>query len=210
MAVDATTDEKQPVTITWETDPNQVIAFDATIRESHTGRSQLTAYPIETGADHTDHIRRLPDELSLEAVVTDSPIARDGGEVVPANTGGDKIQRATSAYNFLVQIKDQGRLVSVFTTLRTYRNMAIESIDVSRDVSTSRMVQANIQLREILVATTEEVEAPTPSVTRAAPARNKKVNQGKKNKGKTSEANKAKTRDTSLALKGLSALGVSL
>ena len=86
--------------------------------------------------------------------------------------------------------------------------MAIESIDVTRDVGTSRIVQANLQLREILVAVTEQVDAPTPSITRAAPARNKKVNQGKKNKDKASEASKVKGRDTSLALKGLKGLGV--
>lgn len=209
MAHEETSDVKQPVTLTWESDANQVIVFDATLREGHTSRSQLTAYPIESGADHTDHIRRLPDELSLEVVVTDDPLVVDRqANATPANTGGDAKQRAVSAYNFLVEVKDKGRLVRIFTTLRDYRNMAIESIDVIRDVGTSRIVQANLELREILIAVTEQVDAPTPSVTRAAPSRNKKKNRGKKNKDKTSDANKAKS--TSVAQKLLSGLGVNL
>ena len=117
MAIEGTTDQKQPVTLTWETDANQVIAFDATISEGHTGRSQLTAFPIETGADHTDHIRRLPDELSLEVVVTDDPLVVDRqANATPANTGGDASQRAVSAYNFLVQVKDQGKLFVIIET----------------------------------------------------------------------------------------------
>lgn len=204
MAVDAR-QPPQHVSLTWESDANQFILFDATLNETHTGRSQLTAFPIEKGADHTDHIRRLPDELSLiGATVTDSPLVKEDQEVVPANTGGDVRQRATSAYNFLMQTKDQGRLVSVFTTLRTYRNMAIESIDVSRDKGTSRIVQANIQLREILVAITERVDAPVP----ADPVKKRKVKRGKQNTEEASEANKAKARDTSLAIKGLEALGL--
>ena len=172
--------------------------FDATLREEHASRSQLTSFPIEEGADHTDHIRRLPDELNLEVVVTDDPLVVDRqANATPANTGGDASQRAVSAYNFLVEVKDKGRLVRIFTTLRDYRNMAIESIDVTRDVKTSRVVQANLRLREILVAVTEQVDAPVP----AEPVKRRKVNRGKVNTDKTSDANKAKGRKTSVALK---------
>ena len=189
MAVNETSDKKQPVTLAWESDANQVIVFDATLREEHTGRSQLTSFPIEEGSDHTDHIRRLPDELALEVVVTDDPLVVDRqANATPANTGGDASQRAVSAYNFLVEVKDKGRLVHIFTTLRDYRNMAIESIDVTRDVGTSRVVQANIRLREILVAVTEQVDAPEP----AEPVKRGKVNRGKVNTEEASEANKVK------------------
>lgn len=203
MGVDSVTDEKQPVTLSWELDPNQVIAFDATVREEHTGRSEITSFPIEAGSDHADHIRRLPDELALEVAITDSPIVQKGKVVEPANTGGDISQRATSGYNFLVQTKDQGKLVSIFTTLRTYRNMAIESIDVSRDVLTSRIVQANLQLREVLVAVTEQVEAPVPIKT----AKRRKVNRGKKEKDEASDANKKKA---SVVLQGLQKFGINI
>ena len=90
----------------------------------------------------------------------------------------------------------------------TAARLAIESIDVTRDASTSRIVKANLELREILVSVTEQVDAPEPSKTRAAPARNKKAKQGKKNKEKSSEANKAKVRESSVAIKGLKGLGI--
>ena len=210
MATEETTDKKQPVSLTWESDANQFIVFDATLSEGHTGRSEITSFPVEGGSDHTDHIRRLRDELSLVVAVADNQILRANQVRTPANTGGEVGQRSVSAYNFLVQSKNQGKLVAVFTTLRTYRNMAIESIDVTRDANTSQIIQANLQLKEILIATTERVDAPEPSKTRAAPARNKKKNRGKQNTTEASEANKAKGRETSVALKGLEALGISL
>ena len=212
MAEDRVTDEKQRVTLTWEDDPNQVITFDATPNENHSSNTEPTDHPIEAGSDTTDHLRNLPDELGLLGVVTDTPLPKSGNPIEPANTGGDVNQRATSAYVFLSQTKDQGKLVRVFTKLRDYRNMAITSLNITRDKDSSRIINGEIQLREILIAVTEQVEAPTPAAS-AAPARRRKRKQGKKSKKKETEANKGKASTITLKLAkktGLTDLGSAL
>jgi len=194
MAKDQTTDKKQRVTLTWESDANQVITFDAAITENHSSNTEVTDHPVESGVDITDHLKRLPDELSLVGVVTDDPLVVDRSvNATPANTGGDSNQRAVSAYAFLRLSKDRGKLVRVFTRLRDYRNMAITSLNVTRDAGSSRSISAEIELREILIAVTEQVEAPTPAVT-AAPARRRKRKQGKQNAKAETDANKGKAR----------------
>lgn len=195
MSTDRVTDKKQPVTLTWEDDENQVITFDATISEIHSASAEVTSHPVEKGIDITDHIRRMPDELNITGIVTDTPlvVTTQDQEASPASTGGDRNQRAISAYEFLIQSKDEGRLINVFTKLRDYRNMAMVSINVVRDANESRIIRATIELREILIAVTEQVEAPIPIKT-AAPARRGKRKQGKKTKEGETESNKAKSR----------------
>jgi len=191
---DRTTGQKQPVTLTWEDDADQIVTFDATMSENHSSNSEVTDHPIETGASVVDHIRRLPEELGLVGVVTDDPlVAERSTKATAANTGGDPDQRAVSAYNFILQSKDEGRLVRVFTKLRDYRNMVIISLNVTRDRSESRIVRVELQLREVMIANTEQVEAPTPTLA-AAPSRNRKRKQGKKTKQATSDAQKRKAR----------------
>ena len=191
---DRTTGQKQPVTLTWEDDEDQIVTFDATISEKHQSNSEVTDHPIETGASIVDHIRRMPEELSLTGVVTDDPLVVDRTvNATPASTGGDSDQRAVSSYNFLLQSKDQGRLIRVFTKLRDYRNMVIVSLSVTRDARESRIVRAELTLREVMIANTEQVEAPTPAAT-AAPKRRRKRNQGKKTKKEASDAQKRKSR----------------
>ena len=202
MAEDRTTDQKQRVTITWESDANQVVTFDATMSESHESTTEITDHPVEDGADITDHLKRMPDEFSLTGIVTDDPLVVERStNATAANTGGDPNQRAVSAYVFLRTAKDQGRLVRVFTKLRDYRNMAIASLTVDRDKGNSRILEADITLREIVIAVTEQVEAPTPAKT-AAPARRRKRKQGKKTKKGETDANKKKSQSVADKLIG--------
>lgn len=188
MAEDRVTQEKQRVTMAWEDDDTQKITFDATPNENHTSAAEPTDHPVESGGDFTDHIRNLPDELGLLGVVSDLPLQKKATPIEAASTGGDVIQRAISAYDFLFRTKSNGKLLSVFTKLRGYRNMAITSLNVTRDAQSSRIINGEIQLREIIIAVTEQVAAPVP----AEPTRRRRRKQGKKTKEETSEANKEK------------------
>ena len=196
MANDRTTDQKQPVTFTLEDDPSQILTFDATLAEGHKGTASVTDHPVENGVDFTDHIRRMPNSLTITGVVTDAPLVVERSvNATPANTGGDPNQRAVSAYQFLLVAKDRGKLIRVFTRLRDYRNMAIISLSVPRTAGESRIIRAEIELREILVAVTEQVEAPTP----IAPTRRRKSKKGKQAKKKENEKNKEKAKNQSVA-----------
>ena len=192
MSVDGTTSQKRRVFIEWEDEPGQSVIFDATQSEDHESESDITDNPVEVGVDNTDHIQRLPNVLILDAVVTDDPLIENRStSAEPANTGGDPNQRAISAYNWLIQTKDQAKFLRVFTKLRTYRNMVIQSLKVTRSAEESRIIRAIITLREIRVAVTEQVDAPKPRLK----TKRKRTKQGKKTTIEESEANKTKARE---------------
>lgn len=65
--------------ITWTTKEgaSKVLRFDAILQENHTFKAVATSFPVEKGADITDHIRQEPDEINLEAFITNTPIHAD-------------------------------------------------------------------------------------------------------------------------------------
>ncbi len=160
----------------------QYLEIDATVSETHTGSAQLTDHPVESSTDITDHIRRLPEELQITGIVSDTPIiALASLRATPSVPGTNPAARAEAAYQFLKDIKDQGRLVDVATKLRDYTSMAITSLSVTRDKDTANVLSFSLSLREIQIATTEVVTPPVPLDTE----KKKKKNLGNKAKTET-------------------------
>ena len=58
--------------------PVGAVEFDASITEVHTSANEITQYPVEKGVDRTDHVRRVPDRLTITGIVTDHPIIAGG------------------------------------------------------------------------------------------------------------------------------------
>jgi len=71
--------------------------------------------------------------------------------------------RAEAAYQKLTDLKNNGELVSVVTTLRQYDNMVIESFRTQRDAANGNQLNCVLTLREVLIATTQPAEVPTPA-----------------------------------------------
>lgn len=52
----------------------RTIVFDGHLREQHDGSAQVTEHAVEKGSPVADHIRTAPDRLTIDAVVTNTPI----------------------------------------------------------------------------------------------------------------------------------------
>lgn len=50
------------------------IEFDCTLSETHEASAQVTEHPIETGANITDHVRPMLARVSIEGLITNTPI----------------------------------------------------------------------------------------------------------------------------------------
>ena len=161
----------QPVSIV--TAQGEILEFDATVREVHSGQSQPTDQPVEGGATVSDHVINLPDELQIEGIVTNHPIlALASVRKKPAFVGGDPNSRAEDAYAIIVSWRKTAQLVTVSTGLRDYENMIILSESVPRDKDTSEIIDISIRLREFHIATVESVDAPDPVDTVDGPKKN--------------------------------------
>lgn len=139
------------------------IEIDATLREVHRTTVRVTDHPVESGASVSDHMIVEPDELELEGVVSNTPpIMFASSKSFP--------KRAETFYEVMKDAAQAGEVVTVVTTLRTYDDMVITSIEVPRDAETGDAVQFRMTLRRVVFAYGAEVEAPT--MERAKPVKN--------------------------------------
>ena len=105
--------------------PTGAREFDASIEESHEADVDVTEFPVEEGADITDHLRPRPERITINGIVSNTPLTLDPRRLLPSSSGRD-----ITAYLKLKEIKDTGQLVSIVTSLRQYANMAIKSFKV--------------------------------------------------------------------------------
>lgn len=129
---------------------------DASLSEDHNFDSEVTRDPVERGADITDHIRKLPISVTIEGVVSDTPIgdaavARDvvlegEGERSPETT------YSAEALGVLLGIRDRGEPVTIVTNLRVYDNMALERLNVPVDAETGAALRFTASFVEVVIA----------------------------------------------------------
>ena len=55
-------------------DSGRIVTFDVIEAETHESISEVTSHPVEVGVEVTDHVRPLPDRLSLVGYVSNQPI----------------------------------------------------------------------------------------------------------------------------------------
>lgn len=134
----------------------------------HASQAEVTAFPVEEGADITDNVRILPDAVTIEGTVSDTPIApvatiRALSTQIPSEEARDKMRSILAA-----------RLpVKVITLNRVYRQVVMESLSETENAQSGKAYQFRATFREIRIVTNER------STVRVAVPRNaKKVKRG--------------------------------
>ncbi len=132
------------------------LELDASVAEEHTAANEITSHPVERGSNVADHIRPLPETISIEGIVSNTPIRADevarAGEVPRGSPG-----RAEAAFATLMELRDKGVLLTVVTKLRTYENMAIESLRIPRNARVGDALTFTVQLRRVRLAQLQTV-----------------------------------------------------
>lgn len=169
-----------------------LIEFDCSESETHISENEITDHPVEDRSLITDHIRVLPDGFEIHGLVSDTPIVYlatvFGASPVKVNPNASQIafdDRKEEAYTKLRELKNKGILIDAVTSLRTYRDVTIQSLSISRNAETGRVLDCTITLREIQKSSSLVLTAPTPTDV----ANNAAEHRGKLNKkdGKTKQ-----------------------
>jgi hypothetical protein len=177
-----------------------LIEIEATVRQVHSSRVEVTDHPIEDGSSVTDHSRVMPKRLQLDIVISNDPIIINASEnAVPSVASGDPRSRAQDAYAEFERLQTKGELLTVRTFLRDYDNMILEDITAPRDAATGNVLSASLSLRELKTATTEVVEPPEPAESPKAP----QTNLGRQNTTESSPEDEAKAETTTSTLFGI-------
>lgn len=140
------TTSKGPVTI-------DGYVIDATITEDHNLDSEVSDYPVESGGSVIDNIRPLPITITLESIVSDTPI----GRVATARGAqpGVPLDFAPSdeALAVLLAIRDARETVTIEDSLSTWESMAMTSLSIPRDADTGHALAFTATFKQVVVIT---------------------------------------------------------
>lgn len=123
------------------------VIFDTTVMEEHKFSSRITNYPIENGTIISDHIINDPDSISLSGIVSDTPI-----NILASSN------RSIDAFNKLVDLHRKREVFDVVTGIRVYRNMAITTLNIPRNIKTGQSLTFNIELQRIIYSDPSQIQ----------------------------------------------------
>ena len=141
----------------------EAIVMDAVITETHTLENTITEHPVEKGADVSDHIRPQPDQVTMQCVISNTPLSTAQqsravrlGEYTLTTTNvergqiGDMEGIAASAWKNLKKLRSEGVVMTVSTTLEDYTSMAIKSISAPRSAKNYDALEFTISFKKIV------------------------------------------------------------
>lgn len=171
--------------------------IDAAVSEEHAFSAEVTAHPVEKGADVADHIRPQPIALSIEGVVSDTPIA------ALADRRGDRDSRgrfqflpSNEALAWLKAVRDRAEPIRIETSIGVYENMLLESLSIPQTAASGGAFRFRATFKQLRVVTNERAQ-----VRVELPKAAKKENRGTKPSTPVAEAKqpeKAKARRSAL------------
>jgi hypothetical protein len=162
------------------------IELDVVERESYESTAETIEHAVDSGVVLSDHVKRNPDTITLEGMVTNTPIVlpltQMGGVtagVQPStlSVGGREIKASVltfsgpfdrvRAVDEALQALMGGVVVRYTGTLRTTDDMVVTRYRVDRDAQTGAALPVTIELRKIRRAEVRRV--PVPAQRRGQP-----------------------------------------
>lgn len=111
--------------------------MDLVMTEGHKFPGEATDYPVEAGADISDHIRELPEEITLtDCIVSDTPsgiVATDPTRQPEPGPDGTVPLPSQAALAKLRDLKALRKPLTVETSLGAFASMAFIDLDVPVD-----------------------------------------------------------------------------
>lgn len=136
------------------------ITIDASVQENHVSTCDLTENPVEDGATITDHVQMKPAELTIDGVISNTPISfavldniRGLIDTVTSILG--KTSRSIEAYNELLRLQKSRVPFKVVTGLKVYTDMILTSLSVPRTAATGNAIHFSAVMKQIIIAKSE-------------------------------------------------------
>lgn len=151
-----------------------IVAFDRVTEHAVSVSDQVSEFPVDTGVTATDHITLGPQQLTLQAAITASPLSNRpqgagssrSSNLTPEAQGKVSRRRVTAIMKALDDCRGQVVEVADLKFFPRIRNMVITNI--TSTVSNPDEVRITIQMREIFRAT--RVETVVPKIVQRPPA----------------------------------------
>ncbi len=148
------------------------LSIDAVIEEIHTLSAKATEHPIEDGCNIADHIEHQPRALSLEGIISNTPLSLIGVPLFQSASNffrGITNNQAESTFRALESMIEGNKTVTILTALNSYTDMVIENIIVNRNASSAECLRFSCTAKQIKRAQNITIEIPRPKIKRAQP-----------------------------------------
>lgn len=128
--------------------------IDCVLTESHKLTASATKYPTESGSKLSDNIQNEPREVTIEGIVSDTPI----GNV--ATVRSSTTAAAGTSLDFLPSDEALAKLESLYesrepvpidSTLLRYENMALTSLEITVDQQTGHALNFTATFQQIKI-----------------------------------------------------------
>ena len=144
--------------------------IDGYLTEAHVRRVSTTEYPIESGAERTDHAVRQPDELQLEVWVSDVrplPYIDEDNRYFRAPDVG--VERPLAAWQEIGRLMSERTLLRVLTHFGVYENMIITNATARSNRTTGQGLRGTLTLKELLIGSLVRFDPTTTPVDPSIP-----------------------------------------
>lgn len=105
----------------------KVFYVDCLLSDNHAYTSEITSFPAETGSDFSDNIRCEPIEVTIECLVSNTPI---GWIATQRDTVSEPV---SDAHGHMMKIYTDRKPVNLITSIGAFQNMALKSLSVPRN-----------------------------------------------------------------------------
>lgn len=175
--------------------------IDVASAEDHDLQTDVTDYPVEEGGDITDHARNKPDTVTLECIVSDTPLGQ-----LATFRGLESSLPSDDAYARLKAIRAAKEPVTITTSLGIYTSMMLTSLGIPRRPDNGDALRFKVTFKQVVIVT----NARTTTRVAVPRAKNKKPRGNKPSTATTTDPSKIKNPITvrrSLAKRGANAVG---
>jgi hypothetical protein len=175
------------------------IPLDVRKSSTYSFKSKITEFPVDDGSQITDNRNVLPDEISLEGFVSDSPLTTIASNNLGLKGDASALVGANSvtqgAYDALIDIHRNNKFLMVVTEYATFEDMAIEELEIPRDAEKGLGFYFSLKLKQVKI-----VQNQTAALSKEVVARLRKKSQ-KASKGLTKLQRKLADQLTAEAIK---------
>jgi hypothetical protein len=184
------------------------LQFDCVTSETHEGVSELTEHAVETGAPISDHKREKPRRLTIECLVTNTPLGApppsglsgasqitaeiqpepettESGQSAPGQRARANVlifsapfDRMTEVFETLDRLRVEATFVTITTRVKTYDALQIVSVTSPREPGDGDSIRFSIECSEVRIAQTRTIDTPEPREPRGATTTDRGAREG--------------------------------
>ncbi|MGR5942380.1 phage baseplate protein [Kluyvera intermedia] len=130
----------------------QAIIFDAVTDTGIRRQAEITSYPVESGAEVSDHVQIKNNTFKLSGIITETPVRLEKDLLYSAGVNGTRISQAIQ---YLDKIFDSRQPITLVTEHKVYENVILSGI--SYDYKSEFAMQFDLEFEQIRLVSTATV-----------------------------------------------------